>query len=189
MKIAVFCGSNSGNNSIYEEGAEILGRWIAESGHSLVYGGGDAGLMGKVAKTVHDLKGEVIGVLPGNVDFIVERPQPYVTVLETSEDMSGRKKRMFEIADAFIALPGGIGTLDEISEVITLTKIGVFHKPCIFFNTNDFYAPIREMFLKMGREGFLWDDEMLSDVLFSSDVKEIEEFIKNFSTSLLQRFV
>ena len=176
MKIAVYCGSDFGKETIYAEAARELGKWIGANKHSLVYGGGEAGLMGTVAKEVHETGCEVIGVVPGNVDFIKDRPQPYVTELITTANMSDRKAKMLELADVFIALPGGIGTLDEISEAITLTKIGVFNKPCILFNRNGFYEPLRKMFDEMEKAGFLTEESM-KHVLFSDDVKEIGQFM------------
>ena len=133
MRIAVYCGSGFGNTPDYIEGAKRLGRWIGEHKHTLVYGGGESGLMGVIAREVHEAGCPVIGVVPGDVSFIKDRPQPYVTELITARNMSDRKEKMLELADAFVALPGGIGTLDEMSEAITLTKIGVFDKKCILF--------------------------------------------------------
>lgn len=177
MKIAVFCGSDFGKEEIYTQAAKELGTWIGESGHTLIYGGGTAGLMGTVAKAAHEFGNPITGVVPGNVDFIKNRPQPYVTDLVVTENMSSRKQYMFDQADAFIALPGGIGTLDEISEAITLTKIKVFDKKCVLFNRNAFYEPLRKMFADMEAAGFLREDSM-KHVLFSDDVKEIENFLK-----------
>lgn len=176
MKIAVYCGSDFGNDTAYKEAAHELGAWIATSGHTLVYGGGEAGLMGEVAKAVFEAGQPVVGVIPGNVDFIKNRPQPYVTELIVTENMSDRKQRMLELADAFIALPGGIGTLDEITEVITLTKIGVFEKKSVLFNRNNFYEPFKQMLEQMKKADFLWEEGM-KHVLFSDDLKEIGEFL------------
>jgi len=181
MKIAVYCGSDFGNNPIYAKAAAELGTWIGESGYTLVYGGGDTGLMGTVAKEAYNLGCQVIGVIPGNVDFIKDRPQPYVTELFTTHNMSDRKEKMLELADVFIALPGGIGTLDEISEAITLTKIGVFKKPCILFNRGDFYEPLQKMFAEMEQADFLWAESM-RHVLFSDNCAEIEAFVQNYFT-------
>ena len=177
MKIAVYCGSDFGNNEEYTKAARELGQRIGQSKYTLIYGGGESGLMGAVAKEVHAEGSEVIGVIPGNVEFIKSRPQPYVTKLITTTNMSERKQKMLDLADVFIALPGGIGTLDEISEAITLTKIGVFQKPCILFNRNSFYAPMKNMFEKMEQEGF-WRKESMRYVLFSDDLEEMEAFIK-----------
>lgn len=176
MKIAVYCGSDFGQNPIYVAAARELGRWIGENKYTLVYGGGEAGLMGAVSKEAHDAGCQVIGVVPGNVDFIKDRPQPYVTELIVTKNMSDRKEKMLELADVFIALPGGIGTLDEITEAITLTKIGVFDKPCILFNRNNFYEPFRQMLEEMEKAGFLTADS-IKHVLFSDDVEEIGRFL------------
>lgn len=176
MKIAVFCGSGFGNNPVYIEGAKKLGKWIGDRKHTLIYGGGESGLMGVVAREVFEAGCPVIGVVPGNVDFIKSRPQPYVTELITAKNMSDRKEKMLESADAFIALPGGIGTLDEMSEAITLTKIGVFDKKCILFNQNGFYESFRNVLADMEKEGFIESGSM-DYVLFSDDEDEIERFI------------
>ena len=169
MKIAVYCASEFGKEELYTEAARELGQWIGASKHTLVYGGGESGLMGTVAKEVHDAGCEVIGVVPGNVAFIKI----------FTEDMSERKRKMLELADVFIALPGGMGTLDEISETITLTKIGVFHKPSILFNRNGFYEPLKQMFQTMEDAGFLAEDKM-KHVLFSDDLKEMEGFLREW---------
>ena len=92
MKIAVYCGSDFGNNEEYAKAARELGQWIGKSKHTLVYGGGESGLMGAVAKEVHAAGSEVIGVIPGNVEFIKSRPQPYVTKLITTTNMSEDRK-------------------------------------------------------------------------------------------------
>ena len=179
MKIAVYCASVFGDNEEYTKAARELGHWIGKSKHALVYGGGESGLMGAVAEEVHVSGNEVIGVVPGNVEFIKSRSQPYVTKLITTTNMSERKQKMVELADAFIALPGGIRTLDEISEAIVLTKIAELRKPCILFNRNGFYTPLQEMLKKMEHAGFLWGDHM-EQVLFSDHLDEIEAFINKF---------
>ena len=179
MKIAVYCASVFGDNEEYAKAARELGQWIGKNKHSLVYGGGESGLMGAVAEEVHSSGNEVIAVVPGNVEFIKSRPQPYVTKLITTVNMIDRKQKMVELADAFIALPGGIGTLDEISEAIVLTKISELQKPCILFNRNSFYMPLQEMLKKMDQAGFLWGDHM-EHVLISDNLNEIEAFINKF---------
>lgn len=180
MKIAVYCGSGFGNDGAYETAARRLGRWIGSQGHTLIYGGGEAGLMGAVAQEAHQLGSRVIGVLPGNVPFICERPQPYCTEVLTMPHMAARKERMLELADAFIALPGGIGTLDEISEAVTLTKIGVFRKPAVLFNTDGFYEPFRAMMTGMEQAAFLAPGD-LQHVLYSDDVNEIGAFLAPYA--------
>lgn len=179
MKIAVYCGSDFSTDPSYTEGARRLGKWIGANGHTLVYGGGDSGLMGVLAKEVFEAGQPVIGVIPGNVDFIKGRPQPFVTELIISENMSTRKQKMLELADAYIALPGGIGTLDEISEAITLTKIGVWDKPCVMYDQNDFYAPFRMMLEKMQATAFLWKESM-EHVQFLDDPDAIGRFFEAY---------
>ena len=180
MKIAVYCASVFGGNREYVKAARELVEWIGKSKHTLVYGGGESGLMGVVAEEVYASGNEVIGVVPGNVEFINSRPQPYTTKLITTMDMSERKQKMVELADVFIALPGGIGTLDEISEAIVLTKISELQKPCILFNRNNFYTPLQELLKKMDQAGFLWGDH-IEHVLFSDHLNEIEAFIDKYN--------
>ena len=177
MKIAVYCGSNLAKNDVYNEAARELGRWMGQQGHILVYGGGEAGLMGLVAKEVFEAGCPVIGVVPENVAFIRDRKNIYVTELILTPDMSERKKKMFELADACIALPGGIGTMDEITEVITLVRIGIADKKSIFYNCNAYYEPMKQMFENMIKEEF-FSEESMRNVLFSGDVKEIEQFLE-----------
>lgn len=177
MTIAVYCGSDTGKGSGWVQAASELGRWIGEGENTLIYGGGEAGLMGAVAREVYEAGREVIGVVPGNVDFIRNRPQIYCTKVIIADNMSTRKETMLELADAFIALPGGIGTLDEISEAITLTKIGVFQKKCVLFNRDSFYEPLKSLFSGMRQAGFLPEDSM-DHVLFSDRILEIQAFLK-----------
>lgn len=177
MKIAVFCGSRMGNDKAFEEAAIEVGSWIGAQKHTLVYGGGEAGLMGTVSKAAFEANSEVIGVIPVDVDFIKDRPQPYVTTLITTRNMSERKEKMMEMSDVFIAIPGGMGTLDEISEAITLNMIGTYDKPCIFYNKNNFYDPLIRMIEDMKKAGFIVDSAV-KQVLFTDDLKVIEAFIK-----------
>ena len=178
MNIAVFCGSAMGSDPLLKETAAILGRWIGKNGHTLIYGGGEAGLMGVVAQAAFEAGSRVIGVLPGNVDFIRSRPQTWCSEVIVAEDMAQRKKKMMELADVIMALPGGIGTLDEMSEAITLTRIGLQSKPCIFLNAGGFYEPIRELLQKMVEVGFI-EQEVFTYTFFDSPDKyrrELEAF-------------
>lgn len=179
MKIAVYCGSSESRLEIYNEAAAELGKWIGSSGRELVYGGGTAGLMGVVSKAAFESGAKVTGVVPGNIGFIKDRPQPYVNELITTQDMSSRKKVMMDISDAFIALPGGIGTLDEISEAITMVRIGTYRKPCIFFNKAGYYDSVKVLFEKMAEAGYV-ESSGIKDVLFSEDLSEIASFIGKY---------
>ena len=177
MKIAVYCGSGSGNNPLFIEAAKELGEWIGKSGHSLVYGGGESGLMGEVSKAAKENGAYVTGVIPSDVAFIAERSQPYCDELIRTRNMSERKEKMLEKSDAFVALPGGMGTLDEISEAITLTKIGVFDKKAFFFNRDGYYNPLKKMFEKMIESDFMKEED-IKKVFFAETVLQIEEFLK-----------
>jgi uncharacterized protein (TIGR00730 family) len=128
--IAVFCGSHRGNDAAFAVAAQALGRGLAEAGVRLVYGGGRIGLMGVLADAVLAGGGEVIGVIP---DFLMrdEVAHSGVTELVNADSMHGRKQRMFELSDAFVSLPGGIGTLDETIEIITWRQLGLHHKPVL----------------------------------------------------------
>lgn len=179
MNITVYCGTSTGNNTGYQEQAAKLGLWIVRNHHTLVYGGGNIGLMGVIAEKVFSNGGHVIGVLPENIDMITSRPQPYCSELILEPDMASRKVKLMEMADAFIALPGGIGTLDEITEIMTLIKIDIVKKPAVLFNIHQYYEPFRTMLDHMINCGFM-NPEDLSHILFSDNLNEIEQFLSTF---------
>src|SRR5262245_24522794 len=128
MNLCVFCGSSRGNSPVYEAAAQELGRLMANEGHTLVYGGGNVGLMGVLADSVLQHQGEVIGVIP---DFLLRREVGHrgITRLEVVGTMHERKKRMADISEAFIAMPGGWGTLDELAEILTWKQLGLIDQP------------------------------------------------------------
>ncbi len=175
MKIAVYCGSSAGNDDKYMRTAVTLGKWIAENGHELVFGASNAGLMGAVANAVLYNGGKAIGVVP---DVPVIRAQAHKGLTETifTKDMSERKKVMLELADAYIALPGGIGTLDEITEVICLSQLRIHTKPIVFYDVDGYYEPMMNMFTVAEKEGFA-HKEGNGRVLFSDEIEEIASFI------------
>ncbi|WDY55815.1 LOG family protein [Pseudomonas sp. PSKL.D1] len=152
--IAVFCGSNHGFNPSYVEDARALGREIARRGLQLVYGGTDKGLMGVMADTVLAEGGEVVGVIT-KLLFNLGHMHKQLTRYEVAHDMRGRKARMSECADAFIALPGGLGTFEELFEVATLTQLGEHQKGVACLNTNVFFEPVRRVFRHAVAEGFM----------------------------------
>lgn len=176
MNVTVFCGSAPGNEPIYTKSAADLGKWIAENGYSLVYGGGDAGLMGIVAAAAKENGAYVIGVVPGDVAFIRDRAHPYCDRVIISPDMDSRKRTMMDMAGMFVALPGGCGTLDEITEVITLTKLRKYNSPAVFFNVAGYYEPLKEFFCGMEKNGFS-DGSEREWLLFSDDLDEIKRFM------------
>lgn len=154
MNITVYLGSMEGNNDIYKNAAAELGTWIGSAGHRLIYGGSRVGLMGVLASAVMRAGGEVIGVEP---QFFIEAgvEQIDLTQLIVVQTMSERKAKMIELGEAFIAFPGGVGTLEEISEIMSKERLGHLDYPCILYNVNGFYDPLREMLQRMFDTGFL----------------------------------
>jgi uncharacterized protein (TIGR00730 family) len=156
--ICVYCGSNAGSKPVYTERAISLGTRIAKEGLALVYGGGNVGLMGVVADAVLEAGGEVIGVIPEQL-VNWEVAHKGVTRLEIVANMHERKARMFDLADGFVALPGGFGTLDEMFEMLTWRQLGIADKPCAFLDVDGFYAPLLAMMDRMVEERFLHPDQ------------------------------
>jgi len=152
--VAVFCGSNFGVSPAYAEAAAQLGRLLAERGIGLVYGGTHKGLMGVVADAVLDAGGRVTGVINRRL-FDRGHLHPRLTAHEVAATMRERKARMADLADAFIALPGGLGTLEELLEAATLTQLGDHVKACGVLNTRGFYEPLRALLATAAEEGFL----------------------------------
>jgi uncharacterized protein (TIGR00730 family) len=154
MNICVFCGSSLGHSPVYETAAKELGALMAAQGHTLIYGGGNVGLMGVVADSVLQNGGEVIGVIP---DFLLQREVGHrgVSKLEVVGSMHERKKRMADLSDAFIAMPGGWGTLDELAEILTWKQLGIISQPVALLNTADFFQALIDQMHKMVDAGFL----------------------------------
>ena len=154
MKLCVFCGSSMGVDPVYATAAESLGKLLAHYQITLVYGGGNVGLMGVLADSVMNAGGDVIGVIP---DFLLKREVGHrgITHLEVVQSMHERKKRMADLADGFIAAPGGWGTLEEIAEVLTWRQLGIISKPVGLLNINGFFDPMLAQMKLMTEEGFL----------------------------------
>ncbi|KPN94564.1 TIGR00730 family Rossman fold protein [Lysinibacillus sp. ZYM-1] len=150
----MYCGSGVGKSPVYGEKATELGTALAKSGHGVVYGGSKTGLMGKVADAVLAAGGEVIGVMPTHLQKR-ELAHASLTEIHFVESMHIRKAKMAELADAFIALPGGAGTLDEYFEVFTWAQIGLHEKPVILYNVDGFYDALLQHFKVMLEEGFI----------------------------------
>ena len=148
MNITVYCGALTGANPEYAKRAKELGEWMAEKGHTLVYGAGDAGMMGAVSDGVIEKGGKAIGITP-NFFIAAEVTRTDLTEVIVSEGMSDRREKMMEMADAFITLPGGTGTLDEVSETAALKrigKLGEIDKPIMIYNIDGFYDKLLEFF-------------------------------------------
>ncbi|MBV4519455.1 TIGR00730 family Rossman fold protein [Pseudomonas sp. SWRI74] len=165
--VAVFCGSNYGFKPDYVEGARALGREIARRGLRLVYGGTDKGLMGVMADTVLAEGGEAVGIITRRLCDLGHL-HPGLTRHEVTPDMRSRKARMSDCADAFIALPGGLGTFEELFEVATLIQLGDHHKGVACLNIGGFFEPVRNVLEHAVNEGFM-KTEHSQMVLFDTD--------------------
>lgn len=176
MRIAVYCGAHVGADPAYLEAAKELGHWIVKNNHELVYGGSKLGLMGAVADSVLAGNGTVIGIMP---KFLQDRERVHtgLTQMVTVTDLDERKKAMMKHSDVCLALPGGVGTLEEISEAFSWARVGQNNNPCIFFDVNHFYQPLQDFFDSMVEQKFLSkEDRQL--VLFSDSLSEIDAFIQ-----------
>lgn len=155
LSICVYCGSADHLSPVYLEAAGEMGRILASRRIRLVYGAGKTGLMGALADGCLQAGGEVIGVVPVNLNTSA-LIHASLTRLEVTTDIHQRKARMSELADAFIALPGGYGTLDELFETLTWAQIGLHHKPIGLLNTAGYYQPLLELIDHAAREGFIF---------------------------------
>ncbi|MFP5518962.1 MAG: TIGR00730 family Rossman fold protein [Bdellovibrionia bacterium] len=155
MRICVYCGAKNGSHQVYQETAKELGKMLAQSNIELVYGGGHVGLMGTIADSVIQNGGKVIGVIPQK---LVDKEQAHHSIqdLRIVEDMHQRKAMMANLSDAFIALPGGFGTLEELFEVLTWSQIGYHQKPIALINVNCFYDSLVKFIDHAIQEGFIF---------------------------------
>ncbi|MBP2235056.1 uncharacterized protein (TIGR00730 family) [Sinorhizobium kostiense] len=157
LSVCVYCGSQPGRDPTHIQAARILGNSIADHGLQLVYGGGTRGIMGAVASGVLSGGGHVTGIIP---EFLMDKEATRHSLGQLDElivtaDMHERKHKMFDRADAFVALPGGIGTLEEIVEIMTWAQLGRHRKPMIFGNINGFWTPMLELLQHMRDQGFV----------------------------------
>ncbi len=154
QNVCVYCGSGPGTNPAYAEAARTLGRTLAEAGIGLVYGGGGLGLMGEVARATIAHGGHVTGIIP---QFLTDREHALKDVQElvVTPDMHTRKQMMFERSDAFVALPGGIGTLEELVEQLTWSQLGRHKKPIVLANIESYWSPFVELLAHMKADQFI----------------------------------
>ena len=153
-RICVFCGSTPGIRPSYAEGARALARALVDGGHTLVYGGGNVGLMGVIADAVLSAGGEAVGVIPHTL-MAREIGHTGVTRLHVVDSMHERKALMADLSDAFVALPGGVGTFEELFEAITWTQLGLHRKPCGLLNVDGFYNGLLQFLDHAWAEGFI----------------------------------
>jgi uncharacterized protein (TIGR00730 family) len=175
-RICVFCGSSAGVHAVYAQAAQAVGRLLCRRRIELIYGGGKVGLMGLLADACLAEGGRVIGVIP---QALVDREVAHLglTELRVVSSMHERKAVMAELSDAFIALPGGYGTWEELFEMLTWSQLGIQRKPCGLLNVNGYYDPLLELADKAVSEGFL--REVNRDLLLSDD--EPERFLDRLS--------
>lgn len=188
MNITVYCGANTGRDPDFSRAAAELGTWIGANGHRLVYGAGDVGLMGILSNAVLGSGGEVLGVTP---DFFVlaEEIHESLTELRITADMPERRKVMIEEGDAFIALPGGTGTLDEISEVMSLTRLGMMGdtvRPVMMYNVNEYYDHFFRFLDRMEEEGLFTEKDRAS-VIEVRSTADIEAALRHAGEPLTDR--
>ncbi|ESY82041.1 TIGR00730 family Rossman fold protein [Mesorhizobium australicum] len=155
--VCVYCGSSPGHDEIYVKAGHLLGRSIAKAGLRLVYGGGTKGVMGAVAEGALKAGGKVTGIIPR---FLINKEATETALdrldeLSITDNMHERKHKMFEKSDAFVALPGGIGTVEEIVEIMTWAQLGHHRKPIVFGNVNGFWDPMTALLDHMAAEGFI----------------------------------
>jgi uncharacterized protein (TIGR00730 family) len=169
--VCVYCGSGPGKSPAFAEAARRFGRILAESGVALVYGGGSLGLMGALAKSVLDHGGHVTGIIP---EFLTDREKALVQAQEiiVTRDMHERKRIMFERADAFVALPGGIGTLEELVEQMTWAQLGRHQKPILIANIAGFWDPLCALLQHMESLAFI-RPELTINLLVADTVEDI----------------
>ena len=176
MNITVYLGANEGNDPRLAQAVRELGRWIGESGNALIYGGSACGLMGELAKSVLDAGGKATGVEP---QFFVDQGLLYddLTELFITKDMTERKAKMIELGDAFIAFPGGTGTLEEIAEIMSKVSLKQLDAPCILYNLNGYYDSLKALLDHMIAMG-LSSPERQQGIRFADNLAEIKTILQ-----------
>ena len=185
--ICVFCGSNSGYNEIYANVTKQFAREIVKNDMTLVYGGGKVGIMGIISKEIMDNGGKVIGVIP---EFLnnMGLGNKNLTEMKVVSDMHTRKKTMYEISDYFVALPGGIGTFEEITEIITWKQISIHNKPIALLNINNFYDGYMNFLQKAVDEGFMKQSH-ISNIIVEKDCDKIIDRLKSAKDKQESKFI
>nr|WP_288700425.1 TIGR00730 family Rossman fold protein [uncultured Dorea sp.] len=175
MNITVYLGANEGNNPLLKRAVKELGTWIGKSGNALIYGGSKSGLMGALADSVLNAGGNVTGVEP---QFFIENEFQHegITKLIVTKDMSERKNKMIELGNAFIAFPGGTGTLEEITEIMSKVSLKQLNAPCIVYNLNGYYDGLKAMLKHMIDMG-LSSEERQKGIYFAESLEQITDIL------------
>ena len=176
MNITVYLGASLGNDPALPQAVQQLGRWIGESGNALVYGGSKSGLMGILADSVLAAGGRVTGVEP-KCFLDAELQHEGLTELIVTKDMTERKTKMIALGDAFIAFPGGTGTLEEIAEVMSKVSLRHLDAPCILYNLNGYYDGLKALLGRMIEKG-LSSPERQQGIYFVEDLEQIKEILQ-----------
>jgi len=184
--LCVYCGSSSGLGDGYVQAAESMGRLLAAQGITLVYGGGNVGLMGVVADAVLRAGGKVIGVIP---EYLMSKEVGHtgLTELHRVGSMHERKLKMAELSDAFVALPGGIGTIEEIFEVFTWTQLGIHSKPCAFLDVERYYSRMFQFLDHMADQRFI-RKEHIASLIRASDAEELVTKLRECEPVVLDKW-
>ncbi len=185
--LCVYCGSSSGVRAEYTDAAKAFGMRLAQDGITLVYGGGKVGLMGTVADAVLAAGGRVIGVIPRQ---LVEKEVAHtgLSQLQVVETMHERKTRMYELADAFVALPGGFGTMDEMFEMLTWAQLGLHAYPCAYLDVLGFYKGLSASMDHMVAEGFV-KREQRDQVWFGDDIDALFHWMKHYESAYTPKWI
>ncbi len=182
-KVCVFCSSSDVVEQVYKDEAQKLGEILAKQSITLIYGGAKVGMMGIIAKTMVQNQGHVIGVIPELIHSY-NLAESSVNELIITKDMKSRKAKMADLADAFIALPGGFGTLEELVEVITLKQLSYHHKPIIIVNTNGFYNKLDELFEMYYSTNFA-KSEYRKLYFFAENLEDAMSYLKSYEPEVL----
>ena len=175
--IAIFCGSKKGNKNIYNSQSKKIAKILCENSYPIIYGGGRTGLMGAISNTIKKSKGKIIGIFPNFLNT-QQLAQEGLYKFYTVKTLSNRKKIMISRSDAFLILPGGFGTLDELLEVLTLKQLGLSNKPIIIFNIYGLWNPLKRLFLFLKKEGFV-NHKDIKHVFWANSTDEILNFLDN----------
>ncbi len=185
--VCVYCGSSPGSDPIFLEVATELGRYLAEEKHTLIYGGGNCGLMGAVADAALEAGGNVIGVIPGH---LVEKEVAHagLTELITVSNMHERKAKMAELSDCFIAMPGGVGTLEEIIEVFVWSQLDVHRKACGLLNIDGYFDELIAFLETMSEKRFL-KEEQRQQLLVSDNPRELLSLLTSSEVQVIDKWM
>lgn len=177
--ICVYCGSQPGTSTSFKSAANIIGKDMAENQIGLVYGGGTRGIMGQVASACMENGGHVTGIIP---EFLMEKEASqeglsHLSDVIITQDMHTRKTLMFEKSDAFITLPGGIGTLEELTEMMTWAQLGRHDKPIVIANIDNFWRPLQDLFDHMSAQGFIHTQHLVKPIVIDKPENVIERLL------------